>query len=189
MSLFPAVRLASFLKYRKQFFMIDDTAKYKRVRIQLHNQGIVLRDVVEGAELRTKQQQSARAGELLVAEIDAKVGGFGIVPPELDGAIVSSHYFLFEIDETKCLRGWLDAFVRSGGLEEQVKARGSTNYAAIRPGHVLDFVIPLPVVTEQRRLIGLAAQLDALRELHRETGKEIDALMVSLLRRSFKGQL
>ncbi len=124
MSAFPTARLGSFLKHRKDFFTIDDTARYKRVRVQLHNRGIVLRDVVEGAELRTKQQQAARGGELLVAEIDAKVGGFGIVPSELEGAIVSSHYFLFEVDETQCLRGWLGAFIRSGGLEEQVKARG-----------------------------------------------------------------
>ena len=48
-------------------------------------QGIVLRDEVTGALIKTKSQQVCRAGEFLVAEIDAKVGGFGIVPEALDG--------------------------------------------------------------------------------------------------------
>ena len=86
-----------------------------------HGKGIVLRDEVDGTEIKTKKQQAAQTGEFLVAEIDAKVGGFGIVPPELDGAVVSSHYFLFQIDEQKCLKNWLNWFVRYNSLEEQVE--------------------------------------------------------------------
>src|SRR5690349_2621649 len=100
-------KFAEFLRHRKQFIRIDDFEVYKRARVQLHWKGIVIRDQVEGAAVKTRAQQVARAGELLVAEIDAKVGGIGIVPLEVDGAIVSSHYFLFEIDEQKCLRSWL----------------------------------------------------------------------------------
>jgi len=180
-SIFSRVRLGSFLKHRKEFFTLDDTLGYKRVRVQLHNQGIVLRDVVEGTELQTKKQQAARTGELLVAEIDAKVGGFGIVPPELEGAIVSSHYFLYEINETQCLRGWLDAFIRSGGLEDQVKARGTTNYAAIRPEHVLEFEIPLPPIAEQRRIVARieepAAKIEEARTLRRQSAQAAEALV------------
>ena len=183
---FPKVRLGSFLKHRKKFFTLDDTARYKRVRVQLHNQGVVLRDTVKGEELRTKKQHAVRTGDLLVAEIDAKVGGFGIVPAELDGAIVSSHYFLYEIDETKCLRGWLDAFIRSGGLEDQVKARGTTNYAAIRPEHVLDFEIPLPPVDEQRgimaRIEEVAARIEEARGLRRQAADGFESLLSSVLK-------
>ena len=150
---YPVAKLGSILTHRKEFTTLHDTDTYKRARVQLHARGIVVRDHVEGSQVRTKKQQVAKAGELLVAEIDAKLGGFGIVPPEVDGAIVSSHYFLFEIDVSKCLRGWLDAYMRSDALEEQVAARGSTNYAAIRPRHVLEFEIPLPPLPEQRRIV------------------------------------
>src|SRR5215212_3316521 len=95
------VPLGDFLIQRKEFFTIDDFARYKRARVQSHGQGIVLRDEIDGTEIKTKKQQAARMGEFLVAEIDAKVGGFGIVSPELDGAVVSSHYFLFQIDNKK----------------------------------------------------------------------------------------
>ncbi len=89
------VSLAKVIRQRKEFITINDLELYTRPRVQSHARGIVLRDVVLGAEIKTKQQQVCRAGEFLVAEIDAKVGGYGIVPKDLDGTIVSSHYFLF----------------------------------------------------------------------------------------------
>jgi hypothetical protein len=63
---------------RRTFVSIDDFTEYKRCRVQLHAQGIVLRDTVLGAEVKTKKQQVCQAGDFLVAEIDAKVGGFGM---------------------------------------------------------------------------------------------------------------
>jgi type I restriction enzyme S subunit len=186
-------RFGGFLTQRKESFTIDDFAKYKRARVQLHGKGIILRDEVQGSEIKTKKQQAACKGELLVAEIDAKVGGFGIVPPELDGGIVSSHYFLFEIDEGKCLHAWLDWFVRSGMLEEQVTAQGSTNYAAIRPSHVLEYEIPLPPLTEQQRIVArieeLARRVEEARGLRREAVEEADSLKASTLDAVFQESL
>ena len=94
---FELTPMVAFLTHRKDFFRIDDAERYKRVTVRLHAGGIVIRDDVYGSQLRTKKQQAIRAGDLLVAEIDAKVGGVGIVPPELTGAIVSSHYFLYHV--------------------------------------------------------------------------------------------
>ena len=45
------------------FFTIDDFQRYKRARVQLHGKGIVLRDEVVGAEVKTKEQQAARTGD------------------------------------------------------------------------------------------------------------------------------
>ena len=176
------VPLGKFLAQRKEFFIIDDFSNYKRARVQSHGQGIVLRDEIDGTEIKTKKQQAARTGEFLVAEIDAKVGGFGIVPPELDGAVVSSHYFLFQIDESKCSKEWLNWFVRYNSLEDQTKAQGSTNYAAIRPNDVLNFEIPLPPLTEQRRIVEdielLAARVNEAQRLREEAEIEAEALLV-----------
>src|SRR5439155_22707690 len=146
---------------------------------------------VEGALIKTKDQQVARDGELLVAEIDAKVGGIGLVPPELDGAVVSSHYFLFEIDEGKCLRRWLEYFIRSGALEDQIAARGSTNYAAIRPHHVLDCEMPIPSIADQRRIVArieeLSAKIEEARRLRHQAQEETDALALSSAEVVFQG--
>src|SRR5438132_11234870 len=155
----PKVRLGEVLRHRKEFITIDDLTNYKRPRVQLHVHGIVQRDEVPGALIKTKTQQLCHTGEFLVAEIDAKVGGFGIVPQSLNDSIVSSHYFLFVVDESKLDRRFLDFFIQTPVFREQVAAQGSTNYAAIRPSHVLGYEIPLPPLAEQQRVVARIEEL------------------------------
>lgn len=186
---FPMVPLGRVITYRKEFIQINDLENYKRCRVQLHAKGIVLRDIVLGAEIQTKKQQVCRAGEFLVAEIDAKVGGFGIVPEDLDGAIVSSHYFLFVINTDVLDRQFLNFFIRTPNFREQVTARGSTNYAAIRPADVLDYQIPLPPLSEQRHIVAYLAKLNALKGLQVQAATEVDALISSVLTKAFRGEL
>jgi len=183
------VPLGEVISHRKEFVRISDERDYTRCRVQLGARGIVLRDRVVGFDIKTKDQQVCRAGELLVAEIDAKVGGFGIVPDELDGAIVSSHYFLFTIDRTRINPRFLDHYIRTPEFQDQVRARGSTNYAAIRPHHVLAYTAPLPVREMQDRLV---AKLDALAgkigqardhkgEIEREAGAMLNSAFVRVI--------
>jgi len=177
----PMVKLGELLRHRSELVTIDDLATYKRPRVQLHAQGIVLRDEIPGALIRTKTQQVCHAGEFLVAEIDAKVGGFGIVPDALDGAIVSSHYFLYDLEETKIDRRFLHYFVRTPRFQKQVRAQGSTNYAAIRPAHVLGYEIPLPPISEQHRIVarieGLAARIAEACSLRDQAAEGADVLV------------
>ena len=176
----PVVELGEVLTHRKEFTTISDLETYKRCRVQLHAKGIVLRDTVLGAEIRTKKQQVCRAGEFLVAEIDAKVGGYGIVPDALDRAIVSSHYFLFHVDDSVLDRNFLSYFVRTPAFDDQVSAQGSTNYAAIRPQQVLEYEIPLPPLHEQRRIVAyieeLASRIEEARGLRAKAVGEAEML-------------
>jgi len=174
------VPLEKVLRYRKEFIHISDLEKYKRCRVQCHVQGIVLRDLVEGTQIRTKNQQICKEGDFLVAEIDAKLGGFGIVPEELEGAIVSSHYYLYEIDEDLLDRSFFSFFIRTPYFRDQVSSQGSTNYAAIRYYDVLGYTMPLPPIAEQRRIVArieeLAAKIEEARGL-RESAIEKATLL------------
>jgi type I restriction enzyme, S subunit len=184
-SSWPLVKLGDVLVHRKGFITIDDNQTYIRPRVQLHALGIVLRDRVSGAEIKTKKQQISKSGDFLVAEIDAKMGGFGIVPGPLDGAIVSSHYFLFEAQPEKLLREYLGYYCRTRNFRNQVEAQGSTNYAAIRPSHVLDYVMPLPTIEEQQRIVAridtVQQQLQAADKLRQSTIAELHALCRALV--------
>lgn len=128
MQTWPTVPLGEVLDYRKDFVLIDDLLTYRRPRVQLHAQGIVLRDEVPGALIKTKKQQVVRAGDFLVAEIDAKVGGFGIVPDNLDGAIVSSHYFLYEYRPRLLDNRFLGWFVKTPAFRQQVEAQRQEDF-------------------------------------------------------------
>jgi type I restriction enzyme S subunit len=180
---YPTEALAEALVHRSEFVTIDDEIAYKRCRVQLRGNGVVPRDIVRGGDLKTKRQQLCRPNDFLVAEIDAKLGGFGVVPEELDGAIVSSHYFLFDINEHKLLPSFLDLYVRTPSFQEQVVARGSTNYAAIRPAQVLTYKVPLPSLPEQEHLVAFLhsaeARITEAQRLQDEATAEAGALLTS----------
>lgn len=177
----PHVALGSVIRLRKEFFEIDDLQSYKRCRVQLHAAGVVLRDEIPGSLIKTKRQQKCKAGDFLVAEIDAKHGGYGIVPDQLEGAVVSSHYFLFEINETVIDRGYLALFLKTQEFLDQVVAQGSTNYAAIRPTHVLEYTIPLPTLAEQQRIVArvdeITTKLSEAYLLHNQVSWNIPRLL------------
>lgn len=187
------VPLSDVLRHRKEFFQIDDATEYQRVRIRLHVRGVGPRDRVKGHEIKTKRQQACRPGDFIVAEIDAKVGGYGFISPDLDGAIVSSHYFLFEVDETRLLPEYLAFCIRAPWFGEQITAQGSTNYAAIRPHDVLAIRIPLPSLGEQRRIAAhlqkLLGDVEALAAIHEAQAADVAALRRALLDDAVRGRL
>ena len=187
----PYVELGEVIAHRKEFIEISPDVTYARCRVQTSARGIVLRDRVAGSEIKTKKQQVCRTGEFLVAEIDAKMGGYGIVPPDLDGAIVSSHYFLFEIDERRLMRGFLEWYSRTPAFLEQIAARGSTNYASVRPAYVLGYQVPLPSLDEQRRIVEkldrVAALVDERRNAIEAAERETQALLLKAFQRAIDG--
>lgn len=64
---------------------------------------------------------------------------------------------------------------------DQVRAQGTTNYAAIRPSNVLNYEIPLPPLEEQRRIVArieeLATKIEEARGLRREAKEETEILL------------
>lgn len=187
------IELGRVIKLRKEFIEIDDSLEYKRCRVQSHRKGVVLRDTIYGRDIKTKKQQLCKIGDFIVAEIDAKVGGYGFIPSELDGAIVSSHYFLFELNHTQIDKDYLNFLIKTDILQTQIQSQGSTNYAAIRPKHVLSFIIPLPPLETQKEIV---SYLDNFSNNHNQLSSELDAqlnhiqlLRQTILQEAVQGQL
>ncbi|MBN2088638.1 restriction endonuclease subunit S [candidate division KSB1 bacterium] len=147
------VKIGDVSNYRKEFFEIADSEEYKRCRVQLHKKGVVLRDIVKGNDIKTKQQRLCKKNDFIVAEMDAKFGGYGIIPETLDGAIVSSHYYLFELKEEKILPEFLKVLIDTDIIQLQIKAKGSTNYSRISPKEVMEFEIPCPSIEFQQQVV------------------------------------
>jgi len=181
----PIVELGEIAFHRKQFIQIQDEQRYQRCRVQLHARGVVVRDHVSGADIKTKSQQVCRPNEFLVAEIDAKQGGYGIIPSELDGAVVSSHYFLFSIRPERMIPAFLGWFARSKSFFEQVAAQGSTNYSAVRPQQILAFRIPLPPLDEQRRIVARLDAVSARLKARADAAGRQEAELAAMLQQAF----
>lgn len=187
------VKLKEVISHRKGFIEIDDETEYKLVTVKLHRKGVILRENLKGYQIKTKKQQVCKAGDFIVAEMDAKFGGYGFVPDDLEGAIVSSHYFLFEVDEYKLRPQYLEVISQVKILQEQIKAIGSTNYSSIRPYNVLEWEIPLPPIEKQKEIEALyikaKSKVDLLNDEYQLQLSEIENLNQAILQEASQGKL
>jgi type I restriction enzyme S subunit len=192
----PFRKVGEIVELRKEFITISDDLSYRLLTVQLHARGVCPRGEKLGVEIKTKKQQVVRAGDFVVAEIDAKLGGFGLVPADCEGAIVSNHYFVYEIDTSVVSPAFFEWWLRSGIPEQLIQphVKGATNYAAIRQHHFPLLELRLPAsMDEQNKLVkdldALQEEVDALKALQTQTAAELDALLPSILDKAFKGEL
>ena len=164
------VPFSEIMTENKEYIIIDDQTQYQRITVKLHGKGVVSRDFVMGKKLRTKKQKLAKTNQFVVAELDAKFGGFGVIPENLEDSIVSSHYYLFDLDPDKVLPEYFDYMVRKGPYTEiiQPNVKGTTNYASVRPKHLLELKMPLPDIAEQEKILqDISDKMQVLVELKR----------------------
>lgn len=77
--------------------LVDDES-YTLVTVKRSRGGVRQREVLRGAEVKTPSQFFVRAGDFLISKRQIVHGACGIVPPELDGAIVSNEYAVLNSD-------------------------------------------------------------------------------------------
>jgi len=175
MKAWPKVFLGDVLKQDVQYLSEPEPRLYPKLSVKLYGRGVVLDTPADGGSIKMRKHQLARPGQVILSEIWAKKGAIGIVPAVGDGALCTSHFFLFDIDDSKALPGYIDWLLRGNYFEPQLnaEARGTTGYAAIRPKQFLATKIPLPPLPEQQALV---ARLDALAEKTRQVEAHLDAV-------------
>jgi len=188
------VPLGEVLTQYKEYIDAPEFKMYPKLSVKLYGKGVALDTPADGATLKMRRHQIAKSGQVILSEIWGKKGAIGFVPPEGDGALCTSHFFLFDVHKDKVLPGYLAAIFKGNYLESQLgaQARGTTGYAAVRPKHLLAAKIPLPPLEEQRRIVArieeLAAKVEAARALRQQASEEMDALVGTVLTALFKSQ-
>ncbi len=152
---YPMMRIGDFLKRNKTAVAIQDGVKYKRVTIKVRNGGVVLRDEVMGENIGTKKQFLVSEGQFILSKIDARNGAMGIIPTELDDAVVTQDFLPYDIDTTKvnpqyfvlvCTTKQFIAFCQSC-------SSGTTNRQRVDEAQFLNIKIPVPSLEEQNKLV------------------------------------
>lgn len=165
-SAYPLVPLSDVLTRVKNSVVIKDEVRYKRITVRLYGQGVLKRDELYGKEIGTKKQFVAQEGQLIISRIDARNGAFGIVPEELDGAIVTNDFWLFDVKNA--LPQYLTLVLSSERFQQYwyTKSSGTTNRQRIDEDNFLMSKILLPPLKIQRVLLQNydKAILDALKK-------------------------
>lgn len=181
------VQLGEVLKQDVNYVTELEPKIYPKLSVKLYGKGVVLDAPTDGANVKMQRHQFAKPGQIILSEIWAKKGAIGIVPKDGEGALVTSHFFLFDVDETKVLRDWVGLLLKRNYFADTLdsQARGTTGYAAVRPKQFLALEIPLPPLTEQRRIVAhiesLAARVNEAQRLREEADVETQAYINSAL--------
>lgn len=159
---------------------------YHEVTVRLWGKGLVSRGIVYGSEV-TSPRRYVRAGQLLMSKIDARNGALGIVPPELDGALVSNDFPTYAANETKLLPSFLGWLVRSSRFVSlcQAASEGTTNRIRLREDRLLDGLMPLPPLAEQKRVSTKLGELAKMSDQTSEQWQSIERAADDLLAHEF----
>ena len=148
-------RIGDILTRNKTQVEVEDGTSYKQVTIRTNYKGVVLRGSQDGATILTKNQFAVSAGQFILSRIDARNGAFGIIPDELEGAIVTNDFLAFDINEDEVEREFFNVFLQSPVfLEACIKAsRGNTNRKRVDEDFFLNYPVNLPPLPDQHDLI------------------------------------
>jgi restriction endonuclease S subunit len=181
----PLITLSEVLVQDEGYITELEPRLYPKLSVKLYGRGVVPDEPTDGNTVKMKRHQLAKPGQVILSEIWAKKGAIGIVPEEGVGALVTSHFFLFDVDETKLLRPYMGWLLAANYFEPVLsgEARGTTGYAAVRPRQFLACRIPLPPLPEQRRIVArieeLAALIEEAQSLRAGAREEAEALIGS----------
>lgn len=108
-----------------------------------------------GSKIGTKRQHVVHAGQFIMSKIDARNGAYGIVPEELDGAVVTNDFPLFDVDTSKIIPLFLVLVSTTDRFVDFARkcSSGTTNRKRIDIDAFLNQKIPLPSVDEQEYII------------------------------------
>lgn len=152
---YKTLEINKLLVRNNEYVIIEDEKLYKRVTVKINANGVVLRDEEYGKNIGTKRQFIAKEGQMIVSKIDARNGAFGLIPSELDGAIVTNDFPLFHINHHLVNKNYLILLAKTNLFVDFAKScsSGTTNRQRMDMDKFLTLEIPLPSISEQEAIV------------------------------------
>lgn len=142
--------------------VLDDSKEYQLITAKRSRGGIVPRERLRGKDILTKTQFYVSEGDFLISNRQIIHGGCGIVPPALDGAIVSNEYTVLR--PRPILRPDFLSYLPHSIYFQQTCFHASVGVDVEKMvfdvDHWLKFKIHLPPVSEQASIAELLLGVD-----------------------------
>ncbi len=192
----PLTKLADVLTPISRLEKVDPVKEYRLLGIRLDGIGPFLREIRTGSEIAANNLLRVHAGDFIYSRLFAWRGAFGVISADLDGCYVSGEFPTFitakdKID-TEFLRLWfrLPSTIFSVGGD----CSGSTPLTRNRfkEQFFLNMQIPLPLLSEQRRIVAkieeLAKKIKEAYEFRQQAIEKAEAVLLSASNEAFKKQ-
>jgi type I restriction enzyme S subunit len=154
----------------------------------MNGNGVVERRQVQGIDIASDRRFRASAGQFIISRIDARNGASGLIPEELEGAVVTNDFPLFDVATDRLHPPFLGWMAKTASFVDLCKraSEGTTNRVRLSEERFNALEIALPPIDQQRRIVAqieaLATKVGEAETLRRAAEEEVVALPRTLLR-------
>lgn len=154
---YPIVRIGDVIRRSTLLVTVEDNVLYSQITLKTNGGGAVLRGKKLGKDIGVKKQYLAKEGQFIMSKIDARNGAFGVVTKELDNAIVTGDFPLFDVNQEKINPYYLYLLSSTRPFVQYAQScsRGTTNRQRIDMDAFLSLQIPLPSLEEQNKIVAV----------------------------------
>jgi len=168
MSDWPLEKLGSVLDKSENWIEVQPEKEYSEVTVRLWGKGVNLRGIKIGSEIGSSRRLSVSEGQFIISRIDARHGACGLVPKNLDGAVVTNDFPVYTPKENKILPRYLELISKTHFFVDACKraSEGTTNRVRLKEPRFFDIEIPLPDIAVQKLVVDkVDFALDKLEEI------------------------
>ncbi len=166
--------------------LLDDKY-YQLVTVKRRNEGIVSRGKLLGRDILVKNYYEVCKGDYVISKRQLIHGANGVIPSELDKAVVSNEYMICVSNDTitASFLGWLsktqnlkrDFFLSSYGVDVEKMVFNVEDWKKR--------YLTIPSIDEQNKIIGYLDELDNLITFHQRKYDKLIIIKKSMLKKMF----
>lgn len=195
----PEIRFAGFtdtweqrelgviLTEKKHSIELEDERVYELVTVRRRNEGVVSRGLLKGKDILVKNYFEINAGDFIISKRQVVHGANGIVPQNLDKAIVSNEYLVAAGNENITTEFW--ALISK--LPSMYKMFFLSSYGVDIEKLVFDVEdwknrkVVIPGLSEQKTITNFFKNLDNLITLYQRKHEKLQNIKKACLERMF----
>lgn len=147
---------------------------YRQLGVRLWGVGAYEREPIDGGATKYATLSKVESEDIVVNKIWARNGSIAVVQPLMAGCFVSCEFPTFAADRDRLFPQWIHWLNKTSGFWAHCdeKSQGTSGKNRIKPDQFLSVEIPLPPISEQRRIVArieeLAAKIAEARSLRQE---------------------
>lgn len=184
-------RFEELATFSRDFFKVVPSEIYSELSLRLYGRGFEIRREIAGVAFVASEMQRLKARQFVTSIHQFRNGAVGIVPNALHGTILSKNFLVYELDETLVDARFLFHFLTSPHSISYFQANSTGSATPIYPKSMIESVeIPLPPLSEQRRVVArieeLSAQIREARTLRHQATCEAEAIISARISKMFE---
>jgi len=171
--------------------LVEAGTSYRTIGVKWWGMGAYERETIDGSRTTVKTLSIVSEGDLIINKIWVRHGSVAIATKDVDGCAGSGEFPTFELDLNRIDPRWIHWQTKMKSFWEKCDSlsRGTSGKNRIKPELFLTIKIPLPPLTEQRRIVArieaLAGRVAEAQSLRREASEEAENLTHAALNAIF----